>query len=95
MKRNNANLCLFVAIPKLEGISEIPEKFLKGNEAFQLFRGGFFKIIDIPLRKRILQDSQFVKFRKRRVNSAQILNQILSRVYFTHPLQMVGYKPED
>ena len=87
IKRNNAIMCLFVAFPKLGGISEIPENFLKGNGAFQVFRRGFFKIMDIPLRKRILQNSHFVKFRKRRVISAAILLQILSRVYCLHPLQ--------
>ena len=38
-----------VAISKLGSIFEIPKDFLRGSEAFQLLRGGFFKIIDTPL----------------------------------------------
>ena len=43
IKRNNAFTCLFVAFPKLGGISKISKSFLKGNESFQLLRGGSSK----------------------------------------------------
>ena len=64
----------FVEFPKLGGIFEISKIFLKVNEAFQLLRGGFFEIIDIPPRKRNLQNPNFANFRKGRVFSAVILS---------------------
>ena len=45
IKWNNAIMCLFVAFPKLGGISEISKSFLKGNEGIQLLRGGSSKLL--------------------------------------------------
>ena len=73
-------IVFFVGFLDLGGITEILQIFLEGNETFQLLVGGFFEIMLMPLRKRIFEISDFVKYRKRRVISAEILTKNLSRV---------------
>ena len=73
-------IVFFVGFLDLGGITEILQIFLEGNETFQLLVGGFFEIMLMPLRKRIFEISDFVKYRKRRVISAENLTKNLSRV---------------
>ena len=65
-------IVFFVGFLDLGGITQILQIFLGGNETFQLLVGGFFEIMLMPLRKRIFEISDFVKYRKRRVISAEI-----------------------
>ena len=80
MKQINAIIRNFVGFPELGGIAEISQNFLRGTETFQLLIGGFFEIIDIPLRKCIFKNPKVVKYRKKRGFSAGILTQNLSTV---------------
>ena len=80
MKQSNAIIRNFVGFSELGGITEISQKFLRGTETFQLLIGGFFEIIDIPLRKSIFKIPKVVKSRKKRVFSVEILTQNLSTV---------------
>ena len=73
-------IVFFVGFLDLGGITEILQIFLEGNETFQLLVGGFFEIMLMPLRKRIFEISDFVKYRKRRVISAENLTKNLSRI---------------
>ena len=93
IKRNHAIICVFVRFPILWGIAKFSSIFLRGTETLHMLRGGFFKIIDIPLRKRILQNPHLVKLRKKRVSSAEIFNQNLSRFYCEHPLSLLFFGP--
>ena len=54
-------------------IAEISQNFLRGTETFQLLIGGFFEIIDIPLRKCIFEKPKYVKSRQKRVTSVEVL----------------------
>ena len=79
MKQINAIVRNFVGFPELGGIAELSQTFLRGTETFQLLIGGFFEIIDIPLRKCIFKNPKVVKSRKKkRVFSVEILTQNLS-----------------
>ena len=73
-------IVFFVGFLDLGGITEILQMFLEGNETFQLLVGGFFEILLMPLRKRIFEISDFVKYRKRRVISAENLTKNVSRI---------------
>ena len=73
-------IVFFVGFLDLGGITQILQIFLDGNEAFQLLVGGFFEILLMPLRKRIFEISDFVKYRKRRVISAENLTKNVSRI---------------